>query len=98
MAGLLSAALVKLASYRPASPAVGNWACRSWGQYRATSLTCGLLLVASEHLQLLLQVPDVKEFAEVVPGRRQQPVPVQVPLHLHHRVLVGVAVDRQVRQ
>lgn len=56
-----------------------------------SSLTCGLLLVSSEDLQLLLQVPDVKEFAEVVARGRQQPVPVQVPLHLHHRVLVGVS-------
>lgn len=53
--------------------------------------TCGLLLVSPEDLQLLLQVPDVKQFAEVVSGGRQQPVAVQVPLHLHHRVLVGVS-------
>lgn len=30
------------------------------------SLTSGLLLVSSENLQLLLQVPDVKEFTQVV--------------------------------
>lgn len=57
-------------------------------------LTCGLLFVPSEHLQLLLQVPDVKQLAKVITGCRQQPVPIQVPLHLHHCVLVGVAKER----
>lgn len=57
----------------------------------APPLTCGLLLVSSEDLQLLLQVPDVKQFAEVVTRGRQQPVTIQIPLHLHHRVLVGVS-------
>lgn len=52
--------------------------------------TCGLFLVAPEHLQLLLEVADVKELTQVVAGRCQQPVTVQVPLHLHHRVLMGV--------
>lgn len=58
-------------------------------------LTCRLLLVPSEHLQLLFQVPDVKEFAQVVTWCRQQPVAIQVPLHLHHCVLVGVAEQTQ---
>lgn len=53
-------------------------------------LTCGLLLVTPEHLQLLLQVPDVEQFAQVVTRGRQQPVTVQVPFHLHHSVLMGV--------
>lgn len=34
--------------------------------FPALTLTCRLLLVSSEHLQLLLQVPDVKQLAQVV--------------------------------
>lgn len=30
------------------------------------TLTCGFFLVSPEHLQLLLQVPDVEQFAQVV--------------------------------
>ncbi len=49
-----------------------------------------------EDLQLLLEVPDVKQLHEVVPGRRQQPVAVGVPLHVHHCKLVGMPeIDSQ---
>lgn len=65
-----------------------------WPGLAVGFLTCGLLFVPSEHLQLLLQVPDVEQLAEVIAGCRQKPVPVQVPLHLHHCILVGMAKEK----
>lgn len=38
----------------------------SRGQVEVLTLTCRLLLVSSEHLQLLLQVPDVEQLTQVV--------------------------------
>lgn len=52
--------------------------------------TCSLFLVASEHLQLLLQVTHVEELAQVVTWRCQQPVAILVPFHFHYSVLVSV--------
>jgi len=60
-----------------------------WG-----ALTGGLFLVALEDLQLLLEVADVKQLHQVVSRRRQQPVTIGIPLHIHHSELVGVPKKR----
>ena len=39
---------------------------------------------------MTLIIPDVKELEQMVPAGGQQPVPVLVPLAVHHRVLVRV--------
>lgn len=54
-----------------------------------------LLLVSPERLNLLAQVPQVEQLQQVVPRRRYQPVSVLVPLQIHHRRFVRVALKTE---
>jgi len=56
--------------------------------YKQINHTCRFLFVTSEDLDFLLEVPDVKELAQVVAGCRQKPVSIEVPLDLHDSVLM----------
>lgn len=51
-----------------------------------------LLLVSPEHLHLLTEIPDVKQFQQVISAGSHQPVTVFVPLQVHNGGLVGVPV------
>lgn len=60
--------------------------------------TCGFFLMASEDLQLFFQVSDVKKFTEMVTWRCEQPVAIEVELHFHDCVFMGVTTNRAPRQ
>jgi len=53
----------------------------------------GLLLVATEDLNLLTQVANVKELEQMISGCGYQPVAIVVPLQIHHGGFVGVSID-----
>lgn len=51
----------------------------------------GVLFMASERLDLFLQVPDIEQLAQMVPGRTDQPVAIKlIPLQVGTGVLVRV--------
>lgn len=58
-------------------------------------LTCGLFLMAPEDLKFFFQVADVEEFTEMVTRSCQQPVAIEIQLHLHHCVFVSMPASRQ---
>lgn len=51
--------------------------------------------MAPEDLKFFFQVPDVEELAEVVTRSCQQPVAVEIQLHLHHCVFVSMSAGRE---
>lgn len=51
--------------------------------------------MASEDLKFFFQVPDVKEFTEMVTRSCQQPVAIEIQFHLHHCVFVSMSASRE---